>query len=216
MTYLGQDTNEVLGKRDWYDVARKRNDVFDGDGKKIEVGMKTKQYHDPMNVIRKFVPSCDKKFDKSTVKILSKYEPIVNLPGISRKRKRRESLEKSPKKKKSRKEKSHKHKKSKKSKKHKRKKSPESESETEEDYKARKNNLEKLRQARLKRELEEKLKSETLLAKLRGDPLPGEEKQKLPESKIDNRPARPVIKQKYNSQFNPELAKQNYEEYKWK
>lgn len=204
----------MLGKRDWYDVARKKSDVFDGEGKKVEVGMKTKQYHDPMNVIRKFVPSCDKKFDKSSVKVLTKYEPILNLSGsTSRKRKRSESLENSPKRRKSKKEKSHKHKKSKKSKKHKRKKSPESESETEEVAKARKNNLEKLRQARLKRELEEKLKSETLLAKLRGDPLPGV-KEKLPEEpKIVNRP---VIKQKYNSQFNPELAKQNYEEFKWK
>lgn len=210
MTYLGQDTNEVLGKRDWYDTARKRSDIFDGDGKKVEVGMKTKQYHDPMNVIRKFVPSCDKKFEKSSVKVLTKYEPIVNL---SRKRKRSESLENSPKRKKSKKEKSHKHKKSKKSKKHKRKKSSESESETEEIRKARNNNLEKLRQARLQRELEEKLKSETLIAKLRGDPLPAE-KEKLPEEpKIVNRP---VIKQKYNSQFNPQLAKQNYEEFKWK
>lgn len=215
LTYLGQDTNEVLGKRDWYDVARKRSDVFDGDGKKVEVGMKTKQYHDPMNVIRKFVPSYDQKFEKSAGKVLSKYEPIVNLPGMSRKRKRSESLEhKSPKRKKSKKEKSHKHKKSKKSKKRK-KKSSESESETEEVYNARKNNLDKLRQERLKRELEEKLKSETLLAKLRGDPLPGVfgMKEKLPEPKIDNRP---VIKQKYNSQFNPELAKQNYEDFKWK
>ncbi|CAH0381512.1 unnamed protein product [Bemisia tabaci] len=58
--------------------------------------------------------------------------------------------------------------------------------------------VDELRAQRLKREAEEKMKAQKLLARLRGEVLP------------EDKPSQPVLQQKYNSQFNPHLAKQNY------
>ena len=57
--------------------------------------------------------------------------------------------------------------------------------------------LENLRAQRLKREETERKRAEALLAKLRGDPVPEEKKTE------------PAITQRYHSQFNPHLARQN-------
>lgn len=60
--------------------------------------------------------------------------------------------------------------------------------------------LEKLREKRLKREREERFRASQLLAKINGvEPL------EAPKPQL-----KPTIVQKYNSQFNPYLAKQNY------
>lgn len=174
LTYLGQDTNEATGKRDWYDVAPKR-DVEDDD----EVLLKTKSYHDPLSVMKKFMGSEEKDYSKTSASI--RYEPIADIAAINR------SLEEK------------KSKKSKKKKKHKKRRRSSSSDEETRELKKRK--LELLRQERIKRETEERKKAEELLAKLRGDPRP-KEKEK---------PEKPVIRQKYNSQFNPDLARQNYE-----
>uniref|UniRef100_A0A182V7P1 Cir_N domain-containing protein n=1 Tax=Anopheles merus TaxID=30066 RepID=A0A182V7P1_ANOME len=137
LTYLGQDTNEALGKRDWYDTAPKRAESLDEHGKPIEVGLKTKNYHDPLNVIRR------SDEDEST--------------------------------------------------------------EDEEVVKAKKAQLEQMRKQRIARERKEKERTEKMLAKLRGEPDPP---SKTPKEVM---PQHSVPRQKYNSQFNPELAKQNYE-----
>ncbi|XP_026813361.1 leukocyte receptor cluster member 1 homolog [Rhopalosiphum maidis] len=60
--------------------------------------------------------------------------------------------------------------------------------------------LEKLREKRLKREREERFKASQLLARMNGV-IPVEVSKPQPK---------PTIVQKYNSQFNPYLAKQNY------
>lgn len=61
-------------------------------------------------------------------------------------------------------------------------------------------NLEKLREKRLKREREERFRASQLIAKMNGvEPIV------VPKSQ-----PKPTIVQKYNSQFNPYLAKQNY------
>ncbi|VVC31992.1 CBF1-interacting co-repressor CIR, N-terminal domain [Cinara cedri] len=61
--------------------------------------------------------------------------------------------------------------------------------------------LEKLREKRLKREREERFRASQLIAKMNGD-VPIEVPKLQPK---------PTIVQKYNSQFNPYLAKQNYQ-----
>lgn len=92
------------------------------------------------------------------------------------------------------KQKNHKKKKKKRKRKH---SSSDSNSESEISSKP-KPSIDELRAKRMKRENEEKLRAAALLAKLRGDILPEVEKAK-----------EPIIKQKYNSQFNPHIAKQN-------
>lgn len=52
------------------------------------------------------------------------------------------------------------------------------------------------------REQSEKLRTEALLAKVKGNPVP----VVAPET-----PKLPMIRQKYNSQFFPEIARQNME-----
>ncbi|XP_065074167.1 leukocyte receptor cluster member 1 homolog [Ochlerotatus camptorhynchus] len=222
LTYLGQDTNEVLGKRDWYDVAPKRDDEPDKDGKRIEVGLKSKEYNDPLNVMRRYLPDMRTKSLPSIPKSEEKskeqqdvaetssskyaYQSLTGKSKESSKRKRSASYsDNEPKRKKSKKHQHKKHKKEKRKRK-KRKKSASSDAEStdEEARRAKKLKLNLLRKERLAREQEEKERTEKMLAKLRGDVDP-----KLP--KQPQVVAAPIVKQKYNSQFNPELAKQNFE-----
>jgi hypothetical protein len=93
----------------------------------------------------------------------------------------------------------------KKSKKRKRKSSSSSSSSSsdeEERRKLQKQKLEKLREERLQREKIERRKADELLAKLKGET----EKPETPKIPTTNH-----VKQKYNSQFNPWLARQNYD-----
>lgn len=210
LTYLGQDTNEATGKRDWYDVAPQRSETLDESGKKVEVNLKTKMLQDPLNVMERYLGKCFKNAKPISkpeqVIQLKKYEPI--LPGsFKNPRKRRRSSETSSKRhKKSKKKKHKKEKKSKKS----RTKSPSPLSDSSDDEEKRilqKQKLEKLRAERLLREKVERAKADALLAKLRGDPDPAEKQKTTKESSQQPRP----VKQKYNSQFNPEIARQNYD-----
>ncbi|CAH3913133.1 leukocyte receptor cluster member 1 homolog [Pieris brassicae] len=171
LTYLGQDTNEALGKKNWYDIApgssrfsRPENvkDTYvklvlkdeDGNQKKIdvdvkngEIGWKSKQKHDPFNSFKHLrLQKDNKQKDIST-----KYMDTTTKNKIKLKLK------------------------------------PEKES-----------NLQKLREARLKREQQEKYKAELFLSTLSGIPS-NEKKDKVPK-----------VIPKYNSQFNPEIARQNY------
>lgn len=211
LTYLGQDTNEATGKRDWYDVAPNRSEAFDESGKKVEVNLKTKLLHDPMRVIERYVGR-SLKSASSTLKAeppveqkhIKKYEPIIDSTfKAHRKRKRSESQTTSE-------GASKKLKKSKKSKKkHKRRsKKHQSSSDDEEKRILQKQKLEKLRAERIQREKVERAKAEKVLAKLRGDPDP-DLKPAIVTKEASQQP-RPV-KQKYNSQFNPEIARQNFD-----
>uniref|UniRef100_A0A2A4JPD2 CBF1-interacting co-repressor CIR N-terminal domain-containing protein n=1 Tax=Heliothis virescens TaxID=7102 RepID=A0A2A4JPD2_HELVI len=172
LTYLGQDTNEALGKKNWYEVppearasgSTEIKDTYDKlvlkdkDGKpKIkepdekdgEIGWKKKQMIDPMNAFKHLHDYSYKDKKKRITKDVT--------------------------------EKKSKHKK--KDKKHKK------------DDKEEK--LRKLREARLKREQEERYRTQMFLKGLHNP--------SAPETVKDT-----GIKPKYNSQFNPELARQNY------
>lgn len=85
-----------------------------------------------------------------------------------------------------------------KSKHKKRKRSFSSSSEDEDEKRIKEQKLRVLREQRLKREREEKARADKLLAKMRGEEII-EPKRESP----------PPFQQKYNSQYNPHLAKQN-------
>lgn len=220
LTYLGQDTNEALGKKNWYDVLPGRitgnsqssfvKETYDRliikdiEGnvkpKKIyeELQNRWKSDNDPLNVIKFHLKKDEIKkpvidsIPQSTPDTLSKIENIKSNPSeyksiLSKKRKKEKKSSKN-----------------KKLKKHKKKKSKRHDyyEKNQEDKRA---NLEKLRQDRLKREQEEKNRADALIARVTG-------KVTVQKSDSTTTPSSSrVIKQKYNSQFNPELAKQNYE-----
>lgn len=183
LTYLGQDTNEATGKKNWYDELPNR--LIDAE-KNVEVETKKKILIDPMVDIKRYLTVMRSK----PVKV----QPTVKTEAIKRKYDSDNSHSD---------QESHsthkKHKKDKKHKKHKRKQHKES---FKEEIKSQSSiDIEKLRAERLLREQSEKLRAEALMAKVTGDPVPVVA------------PATPklAIRQKYNSQFFPEIARQNME-----
>lgn len=176
LTYLGQDTNEALKKKNWYEVlpeskfsqSSNLRDTYeklvlkDEDGKPKpkeidvkdgEVGWKAKQRLDPINKFKKnCTPVAENGFNSK--KATDKHMHCKNK---GKKKKRDKDEEKRTK-------------------------------------------LFKLREERLKREQREKLKAELFLSGL-NEPL-----TKPQHSLKDSLKVKP----KYNSQFNPELARQNY------
>lgn len=85
-------------------------------------------------------------------------------------------------------------------KKHKKKKmKKEKKKKKDKDKDKKKFALDILREKRLKREREERFRASQMLAKMNGEPV-----------EVPKPPSKPTIVQKYNSQFNPYLAKQNY------
>ncbi|CAH0398781.1 unnamed protein product [Chilo suppressalis] len=170
LTYLGQNTNEILKKKNWYEVApsariAESNNIKDTyeklvlkdvDGKPKqrcsdvlngECDWKSKQKHDPINKFRKYCGETSGK-DKN-----NKNEEKNN--------RRKDVSSKEDKNKK----------------------------------------LQKLREARLKREQEEKYKTDVFLSGFSKSTTTCATETKAQATKI---------KPKYNSQFNPELARQNY------
>lgn len=182
LTYLGQDTNELTGNVSWYN--KPREEVHN---KKEEVSKKQKIFEDPLESVRKYLGCEGVQKIVDTVKSENK----LNI-----KRERRES-KCLVKRKKNKKDKKSKHKKKKK--KHKKKYSSNSDVSSDEAVIVKKEpsaDIEKLRAERLKREREERKRVNNYFAKLNGVSV----KKELTTEPV----------QKYNSQFNPHIAKQNF------
>ncbi|XP_035728786.1 leukocyte receptor cluster member 1 homolog [Vespa mandarinia] len=186
LTYLGQDTNEALGKKNWYEELPKR--LTDKD-KDIEVEIKKKVLHDPIQDMKKYLSImgsvCSEKHVKTEITSVKRRH--YDLDDSDNEMEKRSSGKKNKK-----------HKK-----KYKKQKREKNDTFDESSEKSKiTTNIEKLRAERLLREQKEKLRAEVLVAKLRGDPLPISLSEEIPK---------PSVKQKYNSQFFPEIARQNAE-----
>ncbi|XP_029175059.1 LOW QUALITY PROTEIN: leukocyte receptor cluster member 1 homolog [Nylanderia fulva] len=185
LTYLGQDTNEATGKKNWYEELPKR--LTDTE-KNVEVETKKKALNDPMSDIKRYLSVMRSKPDEDHLKIKTESTKRKHSHSVSSHSEERHSTHK-----KHKKDKNIKHEKEKKKYKQLAKKEVESQSSSMD--------IEKLRAERMLREQSEKLRTEALLAKVRGEPIP----IVAPET------PKPAIKQKYNSQFFPEIARQNAE-----
>lgn len=183
LTYLGQNTNEATGKKNWYEQLPARLT----DMETTEVGLKKKVLDDPMTDIKRYLSIMRSKptEDHQTVKAKS---VKLKRSNSDRSNSDQESCGSS--------------KKHKKNKKHKKRKKDKYEESAKKEAKTHSGiNIEKLRAERLLREQSEKLRTEALLAKIKGEPVP----VVRPET------PKPVVKQRYNSQFFPEIARQNAE-----
>lgn len=221
LTYLGQDTHEALGTQSWYNAVSKRDSQsFDESGEKIEIGLKVKHLHDPMlQFLKKPITIEGSKIGKKsdskiacTQSIVLPPKPVIHEQLISHKRSaspdRKHKKNKSRKRSKEKRERKKKHKKEKKKRMHSSDSDSSSESESEQLRQHKMLALQQLREERLQREKVEQEKTKELLRKRCPSLLPPEE-LKRPEEK-DTASRIPMMKQKYNSQFNPYLAKQNY------
>ncbi|KAH8338532.1 hypothetical protein KR059_008358, partial [Drosophila kikkawai] len=190
LTYLGQDTNEALKVRSWYEVAPKRTDV--GNTSAAESHLKQKLAHDPLTLINALLPPT-KKEPRRTNKRKRERTPSPQPPPptptsasshkVNKQKKRQQprSTERKDKKQNSL--------------------SRVSEAEeTKEAERCKREKLERLRKERLRREAAERQRSEALFAPKEAAAAPSAASTPAPT---------PRIVQKYNSQFNPELAKQN-------
>ncbi|XP_034485180.1 leukocyte receptor cluster member 1 [Drosophila innubila] len=185
LTYLGQDTNEALKVRSWYEVAPKRAKIDDRDA--TETHLKQKLSEDPLTLVNALI-SGDKKSVQAPVK---RREPPPEPSAEP------ESIQsESSRSKKHKKEKKH----HKKHKKHKHKNHKVEKLTKEMAANAKRDKLNMLRKERLLREAAEQRRQEQLFAP---------KESELPVEATKTPAPTPRIVQKYNSQFNPELAKQN-------
>lgn len=176
---MGQDTNEATGKKNWYEELPKR--LLDTE-KNVEVETTKKALNDPIVDIKKYLNIMySKPVEDSKIKTEDAKRKYCNSNSSHSDQE------------------THKHKKHKKDKKHEKKNYKQL---IKKEAKSQSNiNVEKLRAERMLREQSERLRTEALLAKVRGEPIP----IVAPET------PKPTIKQKYNSQFFPEIARQNAE-----
>ncbi|CAG9836891.1 unnamed protein product [Diabrotica balteata] len=180
--------DEFLKRQDTNEALGKKswyNVAPDRSDIKHEVNLKTKIREDPLHIIKKYNLESNKKVTLDDIPSTSR--SVKELDSICR----QISVSKQTKK--------HKHKKHKKHKK--RKYSTSSDSSEDMELKIEKQKeLEILRMKRLKREAEERKKTNAVLSKLK----------KKDDEPVENSNKVNNFKAKYNSQFNPYLAKQNY------
>ncbi|KAH8397712.1 hypothetical protein KR215_010477, partial [Drosophila sulfurigaster] len=182
LTYLGQDTNEALKVRSWYEVAPKRSSESDNKGEETQSKQKLSQ--DPLTLINSLI-STDKQFvaeNKLSCMGTCTSCPESKLKSIGNKRPKKSY---------------------KKDKKHKHKSYKNSDKISKKAAQAKRDKLNNLRKERLIREATEQRRQEQLFAQR------DSEFSANSNSSSKTPTATPRIIQKYNSQFNPEFAKQN-------
>ena len=210
LTYLGQDTEELTGEQVWWKkLPTNRKDNTEESLHKAAVGQKQKDFLDPLGDLKKHL-QCDgerltyQKFQGK--REATETKSISLFPKIKRKKRKRSSSSssrgRSRSRSKDRRKKSRKHSSKKRRshlKKKRKRKDSESSNSTDSEVEAKKKaktNLEKLRRERLERERVEREKANRLLY---GEPVQEKSSQEELKSKA----------QKYSSQFNPEIARQN-------
>ena len=221
LTYLGQDTEELTGEQVWWKKKPQDRLVMpESNEVKSAVSKKHKEFLDPLSDLRKYL-KCDgvrltmkkheKKLEEVEVKALNfdsmkkkkrrrSSSSSSRSRSRDRKKKRKKSIGEYPKHKRRRRSSSERHRrKSKKDKqKYIRRRSSSYSSESDDVKKSEaRSNLEKMRRERLERERKEREKANRLVY---GEP--------VAENKNDQSEGNGKS-QKYNSQFNPEFARQN-------
>jgi len=236
LTYLGQDTEELTGEQVWWRKLPKDRLAESANQSNIKsaVAEKQKQFMDPLADIKKYL-KCDGvrlTYRKYEEELKDREHKAINFESMrkekekEKKRKRKRSSsgsssseghssnhrskkkskmskklkKKTVKKEKSKKRDGRKRGKDEKKKSKKRRRVSSSSEESEDGAKsAAKANLDKLRRERLEREKVERAKADRLMF---GEPQQEEKGKEAGEAGLKT-------KQKYNSQFNPDIAKQN-------
>ncbi|XP_037084789.1 leukocyte receptor cluster member 1-like, partial [Pollicipes pollicipes] len=226
LTYLGQGSREETKQKAWFeslptDRARHRQEADSGEVKK-----KVKDFEDPLNVLKKKLVDDAKRETAVKPAPLPPPRPTdVKTSTVRQLRDPGSDGELHSERKKHRKEKKKKHKKERKKEKkgrgseeprwkgvkrsRRRRRSSSSDASPSEDdaeaeaTAARGVQLERLRAERLLRERAERERADALLRRLRGE---------AETAEASRPPAEPRLTQRYNAQFNPYLARQNYRE----
>lgn len=202
LTYLGQDTLEATGKTAWFaerdHIVSRLKDKISEDDYSQEIGLKSKAKFDPLNEIIKHTNTqVYPKLEKNPLTISHEKIEKPKSKNLCRKDKKHKKERKRKRKRSSSSDSNDDAKKRKKHSKKRKKKRKRVDSSTDtDDEQEKKRKLMKLREERLAREARERKREERLLA------------GKDPDVEEISKPDLPY-KQKYNSQFNPHLAKQN-------
>ncbi|XP_057376975.1 leukocyte receptor cluster member 1 homolog [Daphnia carinata] len=231
LTYLGQGSRESTGESAWYEkpslLKTLKNQTQEDISYKDE---RAKDMFDPLRVIRHYIGKPETTKREQSKKITqpdlrfpaAKPEPISSSPEKKHKKKKRKSRKEEKKAKKHKKDKSRRRS-SEKSSKKRRKTSEEansnsddstSESSDSSDSDAeKKQRLALLRAKRLQREKAERAKANKLLAAVNGT-VAASSKEKsnrsnTDDSDTDEKLVKAKPKQKYHSQYNPDMARQN-------
>lgn len=206
LTYLGQGSRESTGESAWYEKPSLIKTLQQQPPEEINhKAEKAKNMFDPLRVIRHYIgkPEISQPTKKNTSNQKSGQLAIEPSPSKSKKKHKRKEKKKRKSSKRSR-HSSDSEDSNKRPKKRSRKDSTSSStSSSSEDEK--KKRLQILRAKRLEREKAERARTNKLLATVHGLPPPREEKESDDDKVVKVQPK----VQKYHSQYNPEVAKQN-------
>ncbi len=226
LTYLGQGSRESTGESAWYEKPSLLNTLKNQSEDEInQKAERAKDMFDPLRVIRHYV-------GKSETTKKEQNKPSLRFPAASLVKPETISFKsEKPKKRKHKSEKEHKKSKKRKkdkyfkrssdgsdSSKKKKKKSlnnktsSSADSESTDSETEKKRQLAILRAKRLEREKTERIKANKLLAKINGTVAPTNNETKTASSEgssSEEEQSKTKPKQKYHSQYNPDLAKQN-------